>query len=134
MATSLSEATVLIVEDEEFSRHHIGKMLENLSITNVLSAENGAQALELLGAHKGYVSLVICDIMMPVMDGYEFIRRLRFGAVPRFAKLPVIVLTGEDTEENVNRARMLKISNFFVKPPSKVVFEKAIRRIISGED
>ena len=89
-----------------------------------------AQVFEKLTDHPEDIDLIISDIDMPEMNGYQFIRRLRYGAIPRYKDVPAIVLTGNDTKKNLQSAQILKISSFFVKPASKVVLEKTIRRIL----
>ena len=79
---------------------------------------------------KATVDLVITDVVMPEMGGYELIRKIRLGGVPGLKEVPIIVLTANDSEKNVQLARALRITNFFVKPLSKAVVERAIRRII----
>lgn len=69
---------------------------------------------------------------MPEMDGYEFIHQVRRGGASKFRKVPVIVLTGEDTEKNVRHARIPKIDGFIVKPPDKGISERKIRRIVTA--
>jgi len=59
---------------------------------NVLEAENGAAALDILTVQNKKVNAILLDLVMPVMDGYEFLVRIRNT---EFEDLPVIVLTGE---------------------------------------
>jgi CheY-like chemotaxis protein len=126
-----SGASVLVIDDEAFSVSFVSRLLEGIGIGEIVTASNGAEALELLNDRRDGLDLIVCDVNMPEMDGYEFIRRLRFGAAPDCKDLPVLVLTGEDSEKNVQHARILKIDGFFVKPPNKTVFENTVRRIIS---
>ncbi len=130
MDNPLSLASVLVVEDELFSQQFIVQMLESLSVGQVLTATNGLEALEILGARQAGVDLVITDVEMPEMGGYELVRRLRLGGIPGLKDVPIIILTANDTEKNLQHAKVLKINSFFVKPPSKAVFEKTIHRII----
>lgn len=113
----LASVRVLVVEDEAFSQRFLIRVLNTIGIDQVLSAENGAKALELLESIDSDIDLVISDIEMPEMNGYELVRRLRYGVVPRFKDVPVLILTGQDTEANVRKARFHKISGFVVKPP-----------------
>ncbi|CAK0775998.1 hypothetical protein CCP3SC1_800004 [Gammaproteobacteria bacterium] len=69
-------ASVLIIDDDDFTREFIEDLLRNLGITEILCASNGAQALELLKSLDSIPMLVICDINMPKMDGVEFLRHL----------------------------------------------------------
>lgn len=108
---------VLAVEDEEFAQRITSKILESIGVNEVFMANNGVEALALLDSTKARIDLVICDIEMPEMDGYEFVRRIRYGTVPAYKEVPIIMLTGKDTEKNVRSARIHKINGFIVKPP-----------------
>ncbi len=132
MEKLFSLASVMVIDDETFSQRYVSRLLEGIGIGEIITADNGAQALEKLAEREGDLDLVICDVEMPEMDGYEFVRRVRYGVVPKFKDTPIIVLTGQDSEKNVRRARMLKIDGFVVKPPDKGVFERKIRRVITA--
>jgi CheY-like chemotaxis protein len=131
MVNPFSIASVMVVEDDPVSQQMVARLLEGIGVGETVTANNGAHALEMLAAREKDLDLVICDVSMPEMDGYEFVRRLRYGAAPTFKNVPVLILTAKDSERNVQHARILKIDGFFVKPPSKEVLEKAIRRIIA---
>ena len=94
------------------------------------------RSITLHNAHaKGQVrgrrlDLAVCDIEMPEMNGYEFVRKVRFGAVAGYKELPVIMLTGKDTDKNVQSARIHKIDGFLVKPAKAEPLKAAIRRVL----
>jgi len=125
-----SEITVLIVEDEAVTRRLIKKLLDSLGVGGVIEAENGVEALERLGESGATIDLIITDIEMPEMDGYELVRRVRYGTAPRAQHVPVLVLTGKDTDRNVRKAQIHKISAFIVKPPTRHVLETEIREAL----
>lgn len=126
-------ASVMVVEDDAFSRTYLTQMLDGIGMGEIVTASNGVEALAVLDARESGLGLIICDVAMPEMDGYEFIRRVRMGAAPAFKNVPIIVLTAHDSEKNLRRARVSKIDSFFTKPPSKKVLEKTIRRILLAE-
>lgn len=68
--------TVLIVEDHDFQRDVLARMAHALGATEVLTAADGAQALDLLRGHPRDVQLILSDLDMPNMDGMEFVRHL----------------------------------------------------------
>jgi signal transduction histidine kinase/CheY-like chemotaxis protein len=82
---------VLVVEDDPASREMLVRVLskENFSVTE---AENGSVALERIAERRP--ELILLDLMMPVMDGFEFLAVL--GAEPELARIPVIVVTAKD--------------------------------------
>ncbi len=86
--------TVLVVEDEQELREMMREALE-LNGYAVVTAEHGRDALDKLAAIEN-LCLVILDLLMPVMDGWEFVARLR--AQSTLASVPVVVHTSTDTQ------------------------------------
>ena len=101
---------VLVVEDQEINRDVLGMILED--DYDVLYAENGAEGLELIRRERERLSIVLLDLMMPVMDGFEVLRRM--GADPELSALPVIVLTADKKAEL--KALQLGAADFITKP------------------
>ena len=125
-----SSLNVLSVEDESFSQTVLAKVLEEVGVASVTVAENGAEALDKLAQAKPKIDLVICDIEMPEMGGYEFVRQIRYGVVPGYKDIPVIMLTGKDTDVNTQRALIHKINGFLVKPAKPDTLGNTIRRAL----
>ena len=119
---------VMAIEDEAFSQTVLAKVLEEVGVNSVTMAENGADAITKLAEADAKIHLIICDIEMPEMGGYEFVRRVRYGAVADYKDVPVIMLTGKDTDKNVQSARIHKIDGFLVKPAKAEPLKAAIRR------
>ena len=124
----LNSINVLAGDDEKFALRSVIRILEMLGIGEVLTAENGADAIEKLRETNLDIDLIISDIEMPELDGYELVRRVRYGVVPKFKDAPILILTGKDTDENVLKARFHKISGFIVKPPNAESLEREIRK------
>lgn len=122
---------VLIVEDQPLESESLARLLRVIGIENVVVAENGTAALEAMGAiAAGALDLVISDVEMPDMDGYELVRRIRYGTVPRFKDVPIIVLTGYYTDANARHARTHKINAVVVKPLSGEVMMRKIEEVL----
>lgn len=101
---------VLIVDDEMINREILGNILGNTY--DVFFAENGQEALNVMhGAEKAF-SLVLLDLLMPVMDGFEFITKMQ--QVSEFKHIPVIVMTSEREAEV--KSIKLGASDFIAKP------------------
>jgi len=64
------------------------------------------------------------------MDGYELARRIRYGTVPRYKDIPVLMLTGQNTEDNAQKARIHKIDGYIIKPPKVDVLETHIKKAL----
>ncbi len=122
---------VMIVDNEAFSRKYVTRILEAIGIGAVETAMSGADALAKLAEAEADVDLVICDIEMPEMNGYEFVRRVRYGTVPGYKDVPILILTGHATEENVQRARTHKIDGFVTKPATVDLLKVQIRDLLA---
>jgi len=126
---ALKSLRVLVVDDDDLSRRLAVQVLNNLGIGNAIAVESGARALELMAASQP-LDLVISDIEMPEMEGFELARRIRYGTVPHRKDVPILMLTGHDTEENIRKGLIHRIQGFIVKPPSADVLKKHIVRIL----
>jgi hypothetical protein len=109
---ALSGKKVLIVDDDLRNIFAMTAMLEEHEV-DVVYAENGRQALERLQEHSD-VDMVLMDIMMPDMDGYDAMRKIR--TQNRFAKLPVIALTAKAMKEDRKKCIDAGASDYITKP------------------
>jgi len=109
---ALRGKTVLLVDDDMRNLYALAHVLEEKGL-NVLKAEDGQKALEILGNGHG-VDLVLLDIMMPVMDGYETLAGIR--ATPRLAGLPVIALTAKAMRDDKSKCIAAGASDYLSKP------------------
>lgn len=104
--------TILVVDDNRVNRQILVKILS--SDYSILEAEDGQAALKLLHKKQEAVSVVLLDIVMPVMDGYEVLRQMRGD--PFLSKIPVIVASGQDSEDAEIKALSLGANDYIVKP------------------
>jgi two-component system, sensor histidine kinase and response regulator len=109
----LDGARVLLVEDNEINRQIAVELLQSVGIKADV-AENGYVALEKLHVEGLHYDLVLMDIQMPVMDGYEATRRIR--AEERFADLPIIALTAHALTEERQRVLEAGMNDQISKP------------------
>ena len=117
--------TVLVVEDELVNSQLLGFILSEEY--NVLYAEDGRKALEVLRSNIGAISMVLTDIKMPVMDGFDLIKEIR--ADKDLGMIPIMVLTSESTYEE--QSLDLGAIDFLTKPYDMPSIIKArVRRII----
>ena len=101
---------VLVVDDQELNRDALGVILED--DYEVIFAENGQEALEAIEAHIDDLSLILLDLMMPVMNGFEVLERVRGDE--QMNHIPVIVLTADKSAEL--RALQMGAADFITKP------------------
>jgi len=102
--------TVLVVEDQRINRQILSALLSR--DYTVLEAENGADALDVL-ARRPETAAILLDIVMPVMDGYEFLTRLKKTPA---AALPVIAITADKDDSSEQKALTLGAWDFVSKP------------------
>jgi PAS domain S-box-containing protein len=103
--------TLLLVDDNAIARRAIARFMEHENFA-MLQAENGATALELL--EREAVDIVLLDLVMPEMDGFEVLRAMRQSA--RLKHTPVIVMTGLDDKGMRTRALQLGANDYLVLP------------------
>ncbi|WP_297332325.1 ATP-binding protein [Flavobacterium sp.] len=117
--------TVLVVDDNDDMRNHIKSIIR--SNYNVVTARNGKQALEKIKQHK--ISLVLSDIMMPVMDGLQLVKEIKSN--PETAVLPLILLTARAGEESRIHGYETGADDYLVKPFSSKELMARIRSHIN---
>jgi len=107
----LSSYKVLIVDDISLNLILVKKMLSRFSFSTI-TATNGQEALEMIESEKPV--LVLLDLMMPIMDGYEVINRIRHNSA--YSNLRIVVLSALNTNDDVVRALNLGADEFLTKP------------------
>lgn len=103
---------ILIVEDNEMNRLLLSRILE--SAYTVHTAENGRQALEEIERLGTRLSIVLLDIIMPVMNGFDVLMAMNAGNITD--DIPVIMISSDDDAETVQKAFSLGVSDFIGKP------------------
>jgi two-component system cell cycle response regulator DivK len=102
---------ILLVEDNEFNRDMLSRRLQRRSF-EVLLAEDGVQGLE--AAQRDRPDLILMDMDLPVLDGWEATRRLK--ADPATRSIPVIALTAHALQSDCDRAYQSGCNDFATKP------------------
>jgi signal transduction histidine kinase/CheY-like chemotaxis protein len=121
-----AKPTALIIDDQKLIRDMFTGCLEQLDI-DIHCAANGQEALSLL--HDGLKpDLILCDINMPIMDGFEFLKHIRHDKTLK--NTPVIVITGDDNIKTREKAIGLGAIDFTVKPISPPDLIPRVKRII----
>ena len=120
--------TVLIIDDSPTFRYLLRVYLSGLPI-QIAEASDGEAGLAQVNA--GEIALVIADLRMAGMDGFEFLRQLRSHS--RRAKLPVILLTSETTPGLREEAQRLGASEFLTKPVVLARLRECVQRLLAAE-
>ncbi len=108
----LKDRNILIVDDDMRNVFALAKVLNEKGI-NTIKAENGVKALEILNQRED-VDLVLMDIMMPVMDGYETMKKIREQS--RFKNLPIIALTAKAMQRDKDDCIAAGANDYLAKP------------------
>jgi DNA-binding response OmpR family regulator len=109
---SAASAALLVVDDNEDNRYTLTRRLAREGYATVATAANGREALELLRARP--IDLVLLDIMMPDMNGYEVLEQIKADAQLRH--IPVIMISAVDDVESVIRCIELGAEDYLPKP------------------
>ncbi|MFD2233941.1 response regulator [Phaeospirillum tilakii] len=125
---SLDLLKILIVDDQDFVRAVVRKMLTQIGIATVVEARDGIEALRQVAEQRP--DLVICDVRMRPLDGFGFVEALR--GQPGGAALPVILLTGQADPTVVERANAAGIDALLLKPVLAPALQDRILAVLSA--
>lgn len=118
-------ACILIVEDQEDNRQILRDLLGSVDF-QVIEAVNGQEALEVAAAQQP--DLVLMDIQMPLMDGYEATRR--FKADPALRAIPIIVVTSYALSGDEDKAKAAGCDGYITKPYSPRALLAKVREFL----
>ena len=113
---------ILIADDSDFLRMMVNQILSAKQYT-VLEAKDGGECMDILAKER--VDILILDIHMPVMDGFEVLAKVK----ERYPKLPVVMLTAVCDAESVQKTRELGASSYVMKPFSADVLLEHVRNV-----
>ena len=106
-----NERTILIVDDSEIDREILRNILEEEF--QVMEAENGFVAIEMVSSRKDEIDAIMLDISMPHISGFDVLRLMQDNGI---SEIPVFLISAEATKENVIRAAQFNVSEFISKP------------------
>ena len=119
----LSQYRVLVVDDVPLNQLLVEKMLSRYHFT-VHKASNGLEAMREILVFKP--NIILLDIMMPVMDGFEVIRKVREN--PAYADIKIVVLSALNSNDDVVKGFKLGADDFIMKP---IIMEKLLTSVIT---
>ena len=123
-----NKKTVLVVDDYAAISHTVSGLLSSLGLVST-QAENGVEALAILRDRT--FDLVVTDLVMPEMDGFELTESLRMDA--KWRKLPIVIISTHDDSRHVFKALRLGADDYLVKPPTADMARTVLSRIFDHQ-
>jgi CheY-like chemotaxis protein len=121
---------ILVIEDDIDDQYLINDAFKQSAGTfNLKFASHGAEALEMISNHHYFPNLILLDINMPVMNGFEVLEQLRSSI--HFWRIPVLVLTTSSTPADIDRAYELGATSLIIKPSKHGDLLKLVEQIKS---
>jgi len=119
---------ILIVDDFSTMRKIIRNILTQLGFKNILEADDGTTALEILKKEK--VDLIISDWNMPKMSGLELLKAVRGDE--NLKDVPFVMVTAEAQKENILEAIKYKVNQYIVKPFTPETLKEKLEKVFGG--
>jgi two-component system cell cycle response regulator DivK len=117
---------VLITEDEEVNFFYLKTLLKKTE-ARILRAKNGKEAVDIIAEHKGGVDLILMDINMPVMDGYEAMRIIK----SKHPNLPIIAQTAYTLNNDRHKCLKAGFNDYIAKPVNRVALFRMVNDNLS---
>ena len=118
---------LLLVDDDKFISRLL-KQTFQFEGFDVITANNGRVAIE--EAHKFLPDIIILDIMMPEMDGWEVCEQLKLN--PRTGSIPIVILTAKSQDKDIEKGKSLGVAYYFSKPFDSTELIKTVKLILSA--
>ena len=122
--------TALVVDDSAVNRRVLVRRLETLGL-KALEAENGREALDVLAAEPGAVDVVLLDVLMPELDGYETLAAMKADQTTRH--LPVLIVSGVEELDSVVRCIELGATDYLTKPINPSILAARINASLAAK-
>lgn len=128
MDIQIQKPTLLIIED-----HRAMRILMGLSLKkefNIITQSNGIEALAWLSKTASLPDLIILDLQMPLVDGFKFLTQIRTSGL--FRSLPVLLVSGSFTHEEMQNVYDLGVSGFVKKPFNIISFKEKVHMVLEN--
>lgn len=122
---------LLVVDDSSTMRRIIKNTLQRLGYEDILEAEHGLQAWEIMDSVEG-IKVLITDWNMPEMNGLDLVKKVR--ADNRFIDIPIIMVTTEGGKAEVITALKAGVNNYIVKPFTPQVLKEKLEVVLGVND
>ncbi len=124
---SIVRRTILIVDDEPMIRTVVGRLLEEWDF-KVVEADNGQAALDIARRIRGTLSMVITDVTMPIMSGYDFAHTFR----PLYPNVPILFMTGNSPGAVAGSVSLGRGEHLLFKPFDPDLFLDTVARLLES--
>ncbi len=121
-----SKSRVIIIDDDSTTRRIVSRLVKQIGFMEFVEAEDGQQAYDLL--QETDFDLVLSDLDMPVMDGLELLEKVRSNE--KLSQIPFIMVTANDSKENIMRAVKAHVSQYIVKPFTSASLKEKIDKVL----
>lgn len=123
---SWNNRVVLITEDEEVNFYYLKTLLQRAD-AKVLRAKNGKEAVDIISEYGGGVDLILMDLNMPVMDGYEAMRIIK----SRHPSIPIIAQTAYTLNNDRHRCLQAGFNDYIAKPINRMALYRMVNDNLS---
>jgi len=117
---------VLITEDEEVNFFYLKTLLQKAN-AKVIRAKNGKEAVDIIAKHKGEIDLILMDLNMPVMDGYEAMRIIK----SKHPSIPIIAQTAYTMNNDRHRCLEAGFNDYIAKPINRLALYRMVNENLS---
>lgn len=121
---------VLVVDDSALARKHICRVLNNMGIVKITTANDGKEGIELFTSDEEAFDLIITDLNMPVMDGQALIKCIRQDLGNSI--IPILMVTSEDNETRLSNVHKAGVSAICDKPFDPQTVKEMLFRVLEG--
>ncbi len=121
-----SNSKVIIIDDDSTTRRIVARLVKQIGFKEFIEAENGQQAYDLM--QESDFDLILSDLDMPVMDGMELLEKVRNNE--RLKSIPFIMVTANDSKDNIMRAVKAHVSQYIVKPFTASALKEKIAKVL----
>ncbi|WP_276374631.1 response regulator [Chryseolinea sp. H1M3-3] len=122
--------TIFLAEDDEDDQELIRLAFTTLKLKHQLEiVNNGQEMLDALDGQSTLPCLIILDLNMPILNGIQTLKELKEN--PRFTKIPKVILTTSDSEENKSKCYSYGATGYFVKPSRMTEIVTTVEKIVS---
>ncbi len=127
----VTKGTILVLEDSDPARNVVTLFLEKNNY-KVIGFSNGEAALEYIQQEEiSDLKLILSDIMMPKVDGFEFIRKIK--ELGKFVGIPILIMSAMTEKESVIEAKSLGVTGYILKPISIKKLSDVLKKLFPNE-